>query len=159
MTKCPNRNYGMMLYNFSASVLRAVGNSVLPLIFLIVSSVMNIILDIVFVAVIPLGTAGAALATVVAQLISGVLCLVYAYKILPFIHVKRSEWKPKMVLIKEVLRYGIPAALQMSIISISDMTINAVSSSVGYTDQLAFSRMFKQYSGVSPRAYREGKKM
>lgn len=122
---------GTMLYNFGAAVLRAVGNSVLPLVFLIVSSVLNIILDIVFVAVIPLGTAGAALATVVAQLVSGVLCLIYAHKILPFIHVKKNEWKANVVLIKEVLRYAIPAALQMSIISISDMTLQAVVNTYG----------------------------
>ncbi len=122
---------GTMLYNFGASVLRAVGNSVVPLVFLIISSVLNIILDIVFVAVVPMGTAGAALATIIAQLISGVLCLIYAYKILPFIRVKRNEWKPSMVLIKEILRYGIPASLQMSIISISDMTLQAVVNTYG----------------------------
>ena len=122
---------GTMLYNFSAAVLRAVGNTVVPLIFLIVSSVLNIILDVAFVAWIPLGVAGAALATVLAQLISGVLCIVYAYKILPFIRVKRGEWRPKPLLIKEILRYGIPAALQMSIISISDMTLQAVVNTYG----------------------------
>lgn len=122
---------GTMLYNFSAAVLRAVGNTVMPLIFLIVSSILNIILDIVFVAWIPLGVSGAALATVLAQLISGILCLIYACKILPFIRVKRGEWKANPVLLKEILRYGIPAALQMSIISISDMTLQAVVNTYG----------------------------
>lgn len=122
---------GTMLYNFSAAVLRAVGNTVVPLIFLIVSSALNIILDIAFVAWIPLGTAGAALATVLAQLISGILCIAYAYKILPFIRLKREEWKPKPDLLKEILRYGIPASLQMSIISISDMTLQAVVNTYG----------------------------
>ncbi len=122
---------GTMLYNFSAAVLRAVGNTVVPLIFLIVSSVLNIVLDIAFVAWIPLGAAGAALATVLAQLISGILCLAYAYKILPFIRLKREEWKPNPDLLKEILRYGIPASLQMSIISISDMTLQAVVNTYG----------------------------
>lgn len=120
-----------MLYNFSAAVLRAVGNSVVPLLFLIISSILNVVLDIIFVAVIPLGTAGAALATVLAQLISGGLCLWYAFKILPFLKVARNEWKPKRSLIKEILRYGIPTGLQMSIISVSDMTLQAVVNTYG----------------------------
>lgn len=129
---------GTMLYNFCASLLRAVGNSVVPLVFLIISSVLNIILDIVFVAVIPMGPAGAALATVVAQLISGVLCIIYATRILDFIRVKGSEWKPRMDLIKEVLRYGVPAALQMSIISIGDMTLQAVVNTYGTAMVVAY---------------------
>lgn len=120
-----------MLYNFIAAVLRALGNSVVPLLFLILSSVLNVVLDIVFVAWIPMGTAGAALATVLAQLISGVLCLVYALKILPFLRIKGPDWKPDWHLIGQVLRYGIPTGLQMSIISISDMTLQAVVNTYG----------------------------
>lgn len=72
-----------MLYNFASAVLRAMGNSVVPLIFLIVSSILNVILDVAFVAWIPMGVAGAAIATVLSQLISGVLCVAYALKIMP----------------------------------------------------------------------------
>ena len=129
---------GTMLYNFCASVLRAVGNSVVPLVFLIISSILNIVLDILFVAVIPMGAAGAALATVVAQLVSGILCIIYARKILDFINVKGREWKPDFHLIKEVLRYGIPAALQMSIISIGDMTLQAVVNTYGTAMVVAY---------------------
>lgn len=129
---------GTMLYNFCASVLRAVGNSVVPLVFLIVSSILNIVLDILFVAVIPMGAAGAALATVLAQLVSGILCIIYAGKILDFIRVKRNEWKPDMQLVKEILRYGIPAALQMSIISIGDMTLQAVVNTYGTAMVVAY---------------------
>lgn len=129
---------GTMLYNFCASVLRAVGNSVVPLVFLIISSILNIVLDILFVAVIPMGAAGAALATVVAQFVSGVLCIIYARKILDFINVKGKEWKPDFYLIKEVLRYGVPAALQMSIISIGDMTLQAVVNTYGTAMVVAY---------------------
>ena len=114
-----------MLYNFSASVLRALGNSVVPLVFLIVSSVLNVVLDIVFVAWIPMGTAGAAFATVLSQVISGILCMWYALRILPFLKVNRKEWKPDSFLAGQVLRYGLPTGFQMSIISISDMTLQA----------------------------------
>lgn len=129
---------GTMLYNFCASVLRAVGNSVVPLVFLIISSVLNIVLDILFVAVIPMGAAGAALATVVAQFVSGALCMIYARKILDFINVTGSEWKMDVHLIKEVLRYGVPAALQMSIISIGDMTLQAVVNTYGTAMVVAY---------------------
>ncbi len=122
---------GTMLYNFCAAALRAVGNSVVPLVFLIISSVLNIVLDILFVAVIPMGVAGAALATVLAQLISGVFCMIYMKKILEFVRVKHGEWKPQKALVKEVLRYGVPAALQMSIITIGDMVLQAVINTYG----------------------------
>ena len=67
---------GTMLYNWISAVLRSLGNSVVPLVFLIISSVLNVILDIVFVVWIPMGVAGAAFATVLAQLLSGIgLCM------------------------------------------------------------------------------------
>ena len=120
-----------MLYNFASAVLRALGNSVVPLVFLIISSVLNIFLDIVFVAWIPMGTAGAAFATVLAQLISGILCIIYALKVIPFLRIRGKAWKPDWYLIGQVLRYGIPTGLQMSIISISDMTLQAVINTYG----------------------------
>lgn len=112
-----------MLYNWISSVLRALGNSVVPLIFLIVSSVLNIALDVLFIAVIPLGVAGAALATVAAQAISGILCLIYAFRILPMLRVKRSELRMDPGIVRQILIYGVPTGLQMSVISISDMTL------------------------------------
>ncbi len=120
-----------MLYNFSAAVLRALGNSVAPLIFLVISSVLNVFLDVVFVAWVPMGVAGAALATVLAQLVSGSLCLWYALRALPFLRVGKHEWKPDIYLIGQVLRYGLPTGLQMSIISVSDMTLQAVVNTYG----------------------------
>ncbi len=115
-----------ILYNLSAAILRAVGNSFVPLLFLIISSILNIILDIVFVAIFSLGTGGAALATVLAQLISGIACFLYAFKILPFLRTSGADLKPDPSLVKQVLRYGMPTALQMSIISVSDMTLQGV---------------------------------
>lgn len=129
---------GTMLYNFSSSVLRALGNSLVPLLFLIVSSVLNVFLDIVFVAWIPMGTAGAAFATVLAQMISGILCMWYAWRILPFLRIRKTEWKLDFYLAGQVLRYGLPTGLQMSIISISDMTLQAVINTYGTTMIVAY---------------------
>ena len=81
---------GTMLYNWIAAVMRSLGNSVVPLVFLIVSSVLNVVLDILLIAVIPMGVAGAALATVLAQAISGLLCLLYAFKVLPQLRLKKQ---------------------------------------------------------------------
>ena len=118
-------SFATMLYNWIASVLRSLGNSVVPLIFLIVSSILNIVLDILFIAVIPMGVAGAAIATVLAQAISGVLCTVYAFRILPVLRLKRSELRMNREIARKILVYGIPTGLQMSIISLSDMTLQS----------------------------------
>ena len=119
-------SFGTMLYNWVSSVLRSLGNSVLPLIFLIISSVLNIVLDVLFIAVIPMGVAGAALATVLAQIISGALCLVYAFKVLPMLRIRREDMRFDPKIARQILIYGIPTGLQMSIITISDMTLQAM---------------------------------
>ncbi len=136
-----------MLYNLSAAILRAVGNSLVPLLFLIISSVLNVILDILLVAVLPMGTAGAALATVLAQLLSGAACIWYAFKILPFLRVTRDEMKPDPYLVKQILRYGLPTALQMSIISVSDMTLQGVVNTYG-TDMIVAYGVCLKFEGL-----------
>ena len=122
---------GTMLYNWISSVLRSLGNSVIPLVFLGISSALNIFLDWVFVACVPLGVGGAAFATVLAQLISGVACLVYAWRLLPQLRFRKDRMKLNRVIGKQILVYGLPAALQMSIISVSDMTLQAVVNTYG----------------------------
>lgn len=120
-----------MLYNWISAVLRSLGNSVVPLIFLIISSGLNIFLDLVLVAWIPLGVAGAAIATVAAQLVSGLVCLFFAFRLFPFLKVKREKWGLDRALGMEILKYGIPAGAQMSIISISDMFLQGYVNTYG----------------------------
>lgn len=117
---------GTMLYNWISSVLRSLGNSVVPLVFLIISSILNVILDLAFVVWIPMGVKGAAFATVAAQILSGMFCVIYALRILPFLRIKRGKCGCRKDLVKEILVFGVPTGLQMSIISISDMTLQAV---------------------------------
>ena len=117
--------FSTMLYNWISAVLRSLGNSLVPLIFLIVSSVLNVLLDIAFIVWIPLGVAGAALATVLSQAISGAACLVYAMKILPLLRLHRDELKMDRAIARQILVFGIPTGLQMSIISFSDMTLQS----------------------------------
>lgn len=122
---------GTMLYNWISAVLRSLGNSVIPLLFLGVSSALNIFLDWLLVAVIPLGVGGAAIATILAQLISGAACLIYAWQVLPELRFRREKLKLNKKIGRQMLVYGLPAALQMSIISISDMTLQAVVNTYG----------------------------
>ena len=129
---------GTMLYNWISAVLRSLGNSIVPLVFLGISSALNVVLDILFVAVIPMGVGGAAFATVLAQLISGAACLAYAWKLLPELRFGKGRMKLNPYLGKQMLVYGLPAALQMSIISISDMTLQAVVNTYGTTLVVAY---------------------
>ena len=124
-------SFATMLYNWISSVLRSLGNSVLPLVFLIVSSVLNVLLDLLFIAVIPMGVAGAALATVLAQLVSGALCLAYAFRVLPMLRIRRRDMRMNPQIARQILIYGIPTGLQMSIITISDMTLQAMINTYG----------------------------
>ena len=112
-----------MLYNLLASVLRALGNSKVPLYFLILSALLNIVLDLVLIIVFHLGAPGAAYATVISQGVSGVLCLVYIVKKIPILHLEREDWKPKAHLLKIQLGIGIPTALQYSITAIGTMMV------------------------------------
>lgn len=124
-------SFGTMLYNWISAVLRSLGNSVVPLIFLILSSILNILLDIMLIVFFPMGVAGAAIATVLAQVISGILCLLYAWKILPFLRLTKENFKMNQEIAKLILIYGVPTGLQMSIISISDMTLQAMVNTYG----------------------------
>lgn len=124
-------SFGTMLYNLISAVLRSLGNSVVPLAFLILSSVLNILLDIALVEWIPMGVAGAAIATVLSQVIAGALCLVYALRILPILRLSRSTLRFDPAIARQILLYGLPTGLQMSIITISDMTLQAMVNTYG----------------------------
>ena len=81
------------LYNYLASVLRALGDSKRPLYFLVIAALLNIVLDLVFIIVFRMGAAGAAYATVIAQGISGILCLLYIAKKVPALYLHREDWE------------------------------------------------------------------
>ena len=131
-------SFGTMLYNWISAVLRSLGNSVVPLIFLIVASILNIVLDIVFVAWIPMGVAGAALATVLAQVIAGGLCFIYAWKLFPFLRLSREKMRMDRQIVRQILTYGVPTGLQMSIITISDLTLQGMINTYGTAMVVAY---------------------
>ncbi len=105
----------VIMYNYCASLMRAVGNSKMPLIFLLCSAGTNIVLDLLFIAKFGMGTFGAALATVISQGLAVVPCIIYIYKKMPALRPDRSDWKLNRAIIKEQLRYGIPMSIQYGI--------------------------------------------
>lgn len=135
-----------VFYNVLAYVLRALGDSRSPLYFLIVSSVLNILLDLLFVALIPMGVAGAALATVLSQAISAISCLIYIYHKVPILRLQRKDMRPSLSLMGKLLCQGIPMAFQLSLTAIgaiilqsavNDLGSDVVAAvTVGYTVQL-----------------------
>lgn len=132
-----------MLYNLLASILRALGNSRVPLYFLILSALLNIVLDLVFIIVFHMGAAGAAYATVISQGVSGVLCLVYIIKKIPILRLEREDWRPKGHLMRMQLAVGFPMALQYSITAIGTMMVQTSLNILGSTLVAAFTAASK----------------
>ncbi len=111
------------IYNGVSAILRALGDSKTPLYFLIVASIINVILDLLFVVVFRMAVFGVALATVIAQIISAAACLLYAYKKVTYFQLTKEEMKPNKVIIKRSFKIGVPVALQNSMIAISCMVL------------------------------------
>ena len=105
----------VILYNYCASLMRAVGNSLMPLIFLICSAATNVGLDLWFIVGFKMGTFGAALATVIAQGLAVIPCIIFIYAKMPTLRPSKEDWKWNPAIIKEQLKYGIPMAIQYSI--------------------------------------------
>ncbi len=119
------------VYNIGAAVLRAVGDSKNPLIHLVVSGILNIILDLVFVVVFDMGVAGVAIATVLAQLVSAVLVMNIMLRTDDIYKFSFKEMKVDWGLLKEIINLGFPAAIQTCINSISNFFIQSYISRLG----------------------------
>ena len=122
-----------MLYNLLSSILRAIGNSKLPLVFLIISALLNIVLDLAFIVGFGMGAKGAAVATVIAQGVSGILCLFYIIAKIPILHLKREDLYVGSTIYKNQLRIGVPMALQYSITAIGTMMVQSSLNILGST--------------------------
>lgn len=123
----------VVLYNGVASILRAVGDSKSPLYFLILSSVINLVLDLIFVLVFKWAVFGVAFATIIAQIVSGVASLVYAYKKVEYFHLKHEQLKPDYHIIKTSFKLSVPIALQNCLIAVSVMVLQGVVNTFGAT--------------------------
>jgi putative MATE family efflux protein len=120
-----------ILYNMAASVLRALGDSRTPLYFLIVATVINVVLDILFMGPLGMGVEGAAYATVIAQLLSGLACLVFIRCKVPLLHLTRQDLKPNGREMLYIAGIGVPMGLQFSITAIGSVTMQSAVNSLG----------------------------
>lgn len=122
----------MFAYNLAAGLLRAIGNSIMPLVFLMISSVLNIILDICFITVFDMGIFGAAVATVIAQGISAVLCIAYIYKKNPVLIPSKEDFEVDKELYKELLGQGLSMGFMLSIVSTGTVVLQTAINNLGY---------------------------
>ena len=119
------------VYFTTFSILRALGDSKTPLIFLIVCSLLNIVLDLLFVVVFKTGVAGAAAATVLSEAIAAVLCIIYAFKKVPQFGQAFIYRKPDMKLIKKTMQVGIPTGFQYALIYVSSIILQRIVNGFG----------------------------
>lgn len=121
------------LYNLLSGIIRSLGDSKTPVYFLVISSILNIILDIMSIGVFHMGVAGPALATVISQAISGVLCLLYMKKHFEILHMEKDEWRWDWHYVKILCGMGIPMGLQYSITAIGSVVLQTAVNSLGST--------------------------
>lgn len=130
-------------YNLSSNIVRALGDSKTPLIFLIVSTILNLFMDILFVVKFRWGIEGVAWATIAAQSISTILCVSYMLCKFPIMRVKTSDRKVSWDFIYEHLKVGIPIGIQMSVLSFGVIALQYVLNSFGSVAIAAFTASLK----------------
>ncbi len=119
------------LYNILSGFIRSLGDSKTPVIFLVISSVLNIILDIFMIVVLKMGVAGAGWATVISQLVSGIMCLIFIAKKFDILHLKKEDLKLSMYHVGRLCAVGLPMGLQYSITAIGTILIQAAVNDLG----------------------------
>lgn len=135
--------FATFLYNYFASLLRAVGNSTIPLIFLAVSVILNIALDLWFVIGLNLGVTGAALATVLAQYISGVGITVYSLINVPYLKIKRNNLHIKWNCMRDIASFSVLTCVQQSVMNLGILMVQGVVNSFGPVVMAAFAAAVK----------------
>lgn len=126
------------LYNCISAILRAVGDSKTPLYFLIVASILNVVMDIWFVKGFNMGVAGAGIATIIAQFISGGGSLLFAFRKNPYFKLEKEHFRVDKDIIRQSARMGVPLAFQSSLIAISCVALQSVVNSFGSVVVAAF---------------------
>lgn len=120
-----------MFFNYLSAIIRAIGDSKTPLVFLTIACALNVVLVIVLVGPVGWGVAGAALATVVAQAVSVLLCLEFVRRRMPMLHVRREDWRVTRDDIADHLRLGLPMGFQASIIAIGTLVVQVALNVLG----------------------------
>ena len=135
-------------YNIVSGILRGMGDSITPLLFLIVACVLNIFLDIVFVANFGMAAAGVALATVIAQAISAVLCIWRLLRMTDVVHISRRTLIPDRLMTRETVRLGLPSGLTQAIFSMAAIVVQALTNTFG-TNVIACSIVVMRVDGFA----------
>lgn len=119
------------LYNMTAAILRSLGDSKTPVIFLVMAAVLNIFLDLLCIIVLHMGVAGAAVATVVSQAVAGLCCLIFMYKKFSILHLAKDEWKWNRQFVGKLCGMGIPMGLQYSITAVGSVVLQSAVNGIG----------------------------
>ena len=135
--------FATFLYNYFANLLRAVGNSFVPLIFLAVSAILNIILDLVFVLSFRWGVAGAAAATVISQFVSGIGIMIYYFFWFPELRIHRRHMRWSSEVLKEITGLSFLTCIQQSIMNFGILMVQGLVNSFGTTVMAAFAAAVK----------------
>ncbi len=135
-----------MLYNILSGILRSLGDSRTPLYFLLLSSLLNIGLDMAFILVLHMGVAGAACATLLSQLVSGLLCLTYMKRRYAILHLSRDDLRFSPALARRLLSMGLPMGLQYSITAIGSTLLQTAVNELGSSYMAAVTAGTKVYS-------------
>lgn len=135
-------------YNALSSVMRGLGDSKNPLYFVTIACFTNIALDLLLVAVIPMGAAGAAIATVISQALSMVLCIFYLRKKNFIFDFKLSSFKMHKLRVRQIITVGLPSAIQNGTVGVSFMFLTAFANSFGYAASAALGAVSK-YNGFA----------
>ena len=121
----------IFLYNLLSGYLRSLGDSKTPLFFLVLSSVLNVVLDLAFILIFHMGVLGASLATVISQGISGLLCLAFIIAKVPVLHIEKGEWRVRAGDMMDLCHYGVPMGLQYSVTAIGSVILQTAVNSLG----------------------------
>ena len=134
---------GTFLYNYFASLLRAVGNSVVPLAFLAISAILNIVLDLWFVAGLNRGVAGAAEATIISQYVSGVGLALFYWLRFPGLRVTKEHMSLRLSSIREIAGFSLLTCIQQSVMNLGILMVQGLVNSFGTTIMAAFAAAVK----------------
>lgn len=143
------------LYNFCAAELRALGNSRDPLIAIVVSSLLNIALDILFVFVLSFGIGGAAVATILSQMISGIYCFLVVKKV-EYLHFSKADGRGDLRLDRRLLKLALTVMLMNNIISIGGMIVNSIVNQLGVAFIAGYTATNKLYGALEMAAIAYG---
>jgi putative MATE family efflux protein len=128
----------LVMYNICRSIMNALGDSKRPLYYLIFSSVLNILLDVLFVGIIGWGVWSAALATVISQMASVVLCLIYLCKKGNIFTIEFKKIRFHLDMLGEIIKYGLPSGVQNSVIALANVVVQSQINSFGYFATTAY---------------------